>query len=309
MKSKKFTAFIICSMLILYFLCPSICYSGAKKGISLWLNTVFPSLLPFLILSNFILLANLCPYVCQFLYPIFRPLFGVSRAGCFPVLIGMISGFPVGAKNCADLVKNGQITRLEGQYLLSFVNNASPMFITIYLATNCLHRPDLQYALYAIILLSAFLCSILSRFFLKRFVFSGSYCLNPPKKYSFSTALDSSILNGFQTITKIGGYVILFSIVSQFFLQLPDQLHVISYFLLATTEMTTGIYQISESNLNDNIKIILSLASAVSGGLSSLLQTQSVIAESGLSFRQYAIMKLIQTLLVVLLTYIFLIIF
>ena len=309
MKSKKYTAFIICSMLILYFLCPSICYSGAKKGISLWLNTVFPSLLPFLILSNFILLANLCPYVCQFLYPIFHPLFGVSKAGCFPLLIGMISGFPVGAKNCADLVKSGQITPLEGQYLLSFVNNASPMFITIYLATNCLHRPDLQYPLYAIILLSAFLCSILYRFFLKKFAFSGTSCLQPQKQYSFSAALDGAILNGFQTITKIGGYVVLFSIVSQFLLQLPKQLHITSYFLLAATEMTTGIHQIGESNLNDEIKIILSLASAVSGGLSSLLQTQSVIAESGLSFRQYIIMKFIQTLFVVLLTYIFLIIF
>lgn len=309
MKSKKFIAFLLCSMLLLFFFYPSICYTGAKKGISLWLHTVLPSLLPFLILSNFILLANLCPYVCQFLYPIFRPLFGVSRAGCFPVFIGMISGFPVGAKNCADLVKSGKISRVEGQYLLSFVNNASPMFITIYLASNCLHRPDLQYVLYAIILLSAFLCSILSRFFLKTYAFSGDSCLQPQKTYAFSTALDTSILNGFQTITKIGGYVILFSIVSQFLLQLPAPLHSTSYFLLAASEMTTGIHQISGSMLTDHTKIILSLASTTSGGLSSLLQTQSVIAESGLSFRQYVIMKLLQTFLVVFLTYIFLVIF
>ena len=179
---QKFTFTIV--FLILFFLIryPAEAIEASRGGMQLWLNVLVPSLLPFLILSNFILLANLCPYVCQFLYPIFRPLFGVSRAGCFPVLIGMISGFPVGAKNCADLVKNGQITRLEGQYLLSFVNNASPMFITIYLATNCLHRPDLQYPLYAIILLSAFLCSILYRFFLKKFAFSGTSCLQPQKQ-------------------------------------------------------------------------------------------------------------------------------
>ncbi len=242
-------------------------------------------------------------------------MFGVSKNGCFPILIGVISGFPVGAKTCADLVKQGQISLQEGQYLLSFVNNASPMFLIVYMASQCLQCKTLQYPLYFIILLSSLICSIVSRFFFtgKKFSF---YTETPSpaskekeSKSHAATILDHSIINSFLTVTKIGGYVILLSIVASFLSQLPEQIQHTRYFLLAATEMTTAISQIGESDLTLHTKIILSLASATSGGISSLLQTQSVIAESGLSMKLYIIAKIFQTTVVLLGTYALLIFF
>lgn len=315
MNTKKHCSFLFLCVMLLFFFCPSLCFSGAKSGITLWINTVIPSLLPFLLLSNIVLEAGLLPYLSELIYPLFGPLFGVSKNGCFPILIGVISGFPVGAKTCADLVKQGQISLREGQYLLSFVNNASPMFLIVYMASQCLHCKELQYPLYFIILLSSLICSIVSRIFFmpKRLSFSQepskSSLKQKENKSHIATILDHSIINSFLTVTKIGGYVILLSIVSAFLSHLPEQIQFTRYILLALTEMTTAISQIGEADLTLHTKIILSLASATSGGISSLLQTQSVIAESGLSMKFYIAAKLFQTTIVLLCTYAFLIIF
>ena len=149
-KNKTLSLFFLC-LLLLLFLSPELCFLGAKNGMKLWLFTVIPSLLPFIIVSNLLLNLNLLSALTDWIYPILHPLFKVSKHGCFPILIGMLSGYPMGAKSCADLVKEEKITLEEGQYLLSFVNNASPMFLTTYLAMQCLHSEPMKYLLYSII--------------------------------------------------------------------------------------------------------------------------------------------------------------
>lgn len=313
MKKQKITIFLLLSLLLCFFFFPSLCFSGAKGGLTLWFYTIIPSLLPFLIVSNLILRLNLLPYLTPLLAPFFQKLFSVSQSGCYPILIGLLSGYPMGAKACADLVRKGEITKEEGQYLLSFVNNASPMFITSFVASQCLKLPSLQYIFYGLILGSAFLCSLFFRLFSQKNksqkqLVSTSISTQKEEPLSLITALDSSILDSFITITKIGGFIILFSILGEFVLALPAYLGFLRYLLLCILEITTAVHFVSISDYSMPIKIILILATTTFGGLSGLFQTQSVIAESGLSLTHYIIMKLIQSLFVILGTALLLII-
>ena len=299
-KNKTLSLFFLC-LLLLLFLSPELCFLGAKNGMKLWLFTVIPSLLPFIIVSNLLLNLNLLSALTDWIYPILHPLFKVSKHGCFPILIGMLSGYPMGAKSCADLVKEEKITLEEGQYLLSFVNNASPMFLTTYLAMQCLHSEPMKYLLYSIVLLSSFLCSIFYRIFSQKEKRNFSIHKTTQKtsaNLSLACAMDKSILDGFFTITKIGGYILLFSILSTFLLHIPNTFNFISYGLLSITEITTAANQIGNSDFSTKIKIILTMTSTAFGGLSSLFQTQSVIAGSGLSLKTYFYYKLLQCLFV-----------
>ena len=73
--------------------------SAAKSGLYLWANAVLPSLLPFFIateLLNYTDITNLCG---KLLNPIMRPLFNVPGEGAIALIMGIISGYPVGAKN------------------------------------------------------------------------------------------------------------------------------------------------------------------------------------------------------------------
>jgi sporulation integral membrane protein YlbJ len=287
---------------------PASSYAGAKKGLLLWFNTVLPALLPFIIVSNLIIGLQLTRPLSKILYPVFHFLFGISREGCYPVLIGFLSGIPVGAKTVADLVEQGSIKEKEGQYLLGFCNNASPMFIMSYIAISQLKLPSIRLHLLLIIYLSGILSSFLlfrildGGFIYKKEVLSAmDYGQNngirngSPKSY-FSL-LDSSIMNGFEIITKVGGYIILFSIPAQIISVMGTGDNYLKLMAIGLLEITTGINQISLSSMEMGMKIALITMITAFGGLSGIAQTKSVINNTRLSIGVYIKSKLLHMLL------------
>lgn len=312
MQHKKYFVLIIVFFLGILFLFPSICFSGAKKGLELWFNILLPSLLPFLILSNLILTLDLLSYIVPGLSILFSGIFGVSKIACYPVLLGFLSGFPIAAKSCADLVKDNKISVQEGQYLLCFVNNASPMFITTYLSCQCIKMPQYKFYIYGIIICSSFLTSLVYRIFIPHShtctSLSDHLTTCSDSSLSFVQALDHSILQSTRILIKIGGYIILFSILTSLILSLPNIPDTLRFFSLSVLELTNGSYHLNISSLTLESKIILSIAMTAFGGFCSIFQTQSVIAKSGLSIKTYVIFKFIQAILTVPLSLLLLII-
>ena len=206
------------------FLFPYASYKGASSGLMLWFLNILPTLLPFIIISNLIIRLNIASKISRLIYPIIGKLFRVSQNGCYPILVGFLSGLPMGAKVVADLKTENGITEKEAEFLLSMCNNASPIFIMTYIATNQLKMPSVRLPLFIIIYSSSIISANIYRTYErnrdKRLNISkypladetvkaqSSY---QSKKFTFSI-LDDSIMNGFEVITRIGGYIILFSI-------------------------------------------------------------------------------------------------
>ena len=138
-KNKLFKGFVL-FFFILMFLFPYASYKGASTGLMLWFINVLPSLLPFIIISNLMVQLGIAGKISRILYPLLGRLFKVSPEGCYPILLGFLSGLPMGAKGTADLVATGKISKKEGNFLLSMCNNASPIFIMSFIGINQL-RP------------------------------------------------------------------------------------------------------------------------------------------------------------------------
>jgi Uncharacterized protein conserved in bacteria len=315
MKNKAITIITTFTFLLVLFLFPVSAFTGAKNGLLLWFQTVLPTLLPFVILSNLIVALDLTSYITLFFYPLFKKIFGVSKYGSYPIVIGMLSGYPLGAKTCADLVKTNQISKGEGQFLLSLCNNASPMFITSYIGMQCLGIKNNQYLLLVIIYLSTIINAFLYRLNEKIVCKFQKNSLYHPSNYSTVTAnsktdtrttfqiLDDSIMNAFEILTKIGGYIILFSLAAQIIYDIPALPHNIKILLVGIFEITTGTNAIALSTYSQTIKIILILTFTAFGGLSSLAQTKSVIADSGLSIKTYFVYKISNGIIAGFITY------
>ena len=58
------------------------------------------------------------------------PLFGVSGAGASALILGLLGGYPVGARTVAELYGRGEIGREEAEQLLAFCNNPAPAFFS-----------------------------------------------------------------------------------------------------------------------------------------------------------------------------------
>ena len=177
-----------------------------------------------MIISNLIINTGIANILGKFLYPIFRG-FRLSPNACYPVLIGFLSGIPVSAKAISDLVNSNELDVNEGQYILSFSNNPSPIFIMTYIAVSQLHMPSVRFHLLLINYISGILAALI--YFklipLIKNIFSKNYYVTIQElklplsqgktsiKFDFSI-FDTAIMDSFEVITKVGAYIILFSI-------------------------------------------------------------------------------------------------
>ena len=296
----------ILSFLLLLLFMPEAALKGAKSGLLLWFHQVLPSLLPFFIVSSLITATGIGTMISKLFSPIFCPLFHCSKTAAYPVLIGFLSGLPIGAKTIADYVEKGWISKQEGQYLLPLCNNSGPFFILSYIALNELDIPEQKYILLCIIYTAPILTTLVSySLFYRRKPF---YLSDIPSenftKFSYEL-LDSCIMTGFEVLTKVGGYLILFSILAELLPTLLPLSTLSNALLTGTLEITIGIHKLASLPLQLHKKTALITAITTFGGLSGLAQTKSAVSQSGLTLFPYVITKATAGCLAFFLTYLF----
>lgn len=98
--------------------------TAATNGLTLWATCVVPSLFPFFVITNLLSHTKVVSFTGKLLDKLMRPLFNVPGVGGFAFVMGLISGYPVGAKVVSDFRENGLVTKDEGERLLAFTNNS-----------------------------------------------------------------------------------------------------------------------------------------------------------------------------------------
>lgn len=297
--SRFLPLFLFGALLLLLFF-PSEALTGAKNGLILWFYQVIPSLLPFLILSGLMVSTGCSDFLSGILSPVLSPLFGCSGSGCYAIIIGLFSGLPVGAKTVAELVTTGRISSKEGTFLLPLCNNAGPFFILGYLCVTLLSIPD--FALEFLLIL--WVSSILSAFLLRPGVLFSRHEYTATEKrrssrhaLSFSfLLLDKAIEQAFSLLLRIGGYIVLFSVLTELLRLLPLS-PLLTACLCSLLEITTGTSALSALPLPKHFLIPLTGAFVSLGGLCGIVQTKSALTGSNLPFAHYIRSKLLAALL------------
>ena len=301
MKQRIITLFCICLLLFLL-VHPEEALLSAKDGMSLWLNVMIPTLLPFLILTGILLKTGNIPQLLEPLAPFWKHFFGISPAGAYVLILGFLCGYPMGAKLAHDLYINHQISQREGEYLLTFSCNASPAFIFSYLSQNILEGKIPPHSLLLILLSADFVCMLFFRFL----VYHGNTVSSVKPEYrkketyqqdSTGVILDVSIMSGFETITRLGGYILIFSLLFTGFYHYWPFCSQNKILLTSPIELTTGLHQIAQSAFSWKIKYITSMTLPAFGGFCVMFQTKSVLEEK-LSILPYIFAKCLNASLV-----------
>ncbi len=102
---------------------------AAQNGLTLWAKNVIPSLFPFFIATELLNYTNLPYYLGRLTHKFMRPLFNIPGEGSYAFIMGIISGYPVGAKIVNKFVEEGTCTKQEAERMLAFTNNSGPLFI------------------------------------------------------------------------------------------------------------------------------------------------------------------------------------
>ncbi len=144
---------------------PDASLEAAKDGLNLFLTVVFPSLLPFFILSEIMLGLGVVHFIGVLFEPLMRPLFNVPGEGAFALSMGLAAGYPMDAVITARFRKMGLCNRVEGERLLAFTNTADPLFIFGAVAVGMFGLPALGGVLALAHYLSALGVGLVFRFY------------------------------------------------------------------------------------------------------------------------------------------------
>jgi len=236
---------------------PDVCVSGAASGLMIWFDSVLPSLFPFMVLTGLMIRMNLLNVLTNQLHrhPRFRHL---SVASFFALVVGLLCGYPMGIKTINELKNTGQLSRKETFRLLAFVNQPGPMFVLGYALPLCqmTEKQNLRFllALYGGIALTAVCSFAASALFSSQKASVRIQTANTEnssqvhqKNGSFLQLFEETILSSMVTLTKIGGYMMLFSLITALMKDIfpihPGFLQLINGIL----EMTSGIAAITSS--------------------------------------------------------------
>lgn len=129
------------------------------------------------------------------------------------------------------------------------------------------------------------------------------------KNYPVMDAVDESIADSCETILKIGGYIILFSIITSIIEYIiPEKYDVAGCIAAGITEVSTGAMQLAGNEWLSGIRVLMTDAKTIVtvwlcafGGISSVAQTYSVLSGTDLSIKKYVIAKIRQGFIAVIL--------
>lgn len=270
----------------------------AKRGIFLCFNIIIPSIFPFMILTDFV-----CSYAYfeSFRLPkhIFERLFKINGRGISAFIIGILCGFPIGAKISARLYKDGVITKDECERLICFTNNSGPAFLISGIGAGMLRSVRDGVVIYIIMIISAVAIGTVFGFGKNASSLVKKAEARPSFRISEATASATS------ATLCVCSYVILFSVICGIINMFLGNglLYLIS---LPFFEVSTAANRISSSQIvNFGTKATLISFAVSFSGISVHLQAMSLLSGCDISMRRYFLAKTLQGIIAAMLSGIF----
>jgi hypothetical protein len=275
---------------------PVLSLEYASTGLFLWFQKMIPTLLPFMILSGIIIRMNLTEKFVRFFHPVMRRLYKTSPNGTYTILMGLLCGFPMGARIIGELYQSGKLSREESSLLLSFCNNIGPIYFLSYVVPMLgIEKPLIPFCImYGVPLFYGFLMARLLpclRTKNKEAVLCMQSQAASQTTPTLLSAINDSVISGLIGIGKLGGYMVFFNLLNILFVPFQNLSPAFLGLYNCILEITSGIDRASQYFIYP-ILILLPF-----GGFSCIAQTYSMIENTDLSISSYVFHKVIQTIL------------
>ena len=298
---------------------PRECAEAARDSVSVCLSVVIPTLFPFFVFSAFAVESGLSLLLGRAMAPAMR-LFRVGGAAGSAFVLGLVSGFPVGAKTAISLYENGQCTKTESERLLSFCNNTGPAFILGSVGIGIFNSQSAGLLLYGAQVAASVLTGVLFGIFWRGK--NGAKRASRPPKSANAPLLRcflDAVRSGGVSVFNICVFVVFFSVairllfvsgaipaaaaaLGRLLAPLGVERALLERLFTGFFEVVSGVRSAGGGGLGAEN---LALTGAILGwaGLSVHCQVLSFLSGSGLSARPYLIGKLLQSAFAALFTY------
>lgn len=291
---KRIIPSIVLTLLLIYLLLfPKQMAADTASGLLLWYKNVVPTLLPFCIISYIIIQSNLYHTIFGQIAALLPGKKTVRPETLYPVCLGFVCGFPIGSKLTADMYALGRLDAEEATKLCAVSNQFGPAFVVNYIAVSQLNDSRFAPVLLLSVYLPPLVCGII---WMKRPDKSSSLRKIPASRSQINfKIIDAGIMNGFETMLRVAGYIVVFSILSGAVELLPVDFPAGKALVSGILEITTGTQKIAAAKMDVSWKLPLICAIVSFGGFCGLFQTNAIMKAAEFKRNKYIVFKLICT--------------
>lgn len=263
-----------------------------QEAMTLCYEMIIPTLFPFFVCSGLLIYSGFCESLSRIFSPVMKPLFNVNPSGSVAFVLGIISGYPLGAVTVCNLYEGFYISKSEAERLLSFCNNSGPLFILASVGIGMYSGVEIGILLYTVHIISALIVGFLMRFYKKDDFIAPKSQITTRENTPFA-GFGEVLENSVKSILNICGSIMLFSVISRLVLDFFSLDDVSFSFVSGILEFASGTAKIAGLDLDFVKKMIMSAFVVGFAGISVLVQVMAVVSKHGLSLKPYILGKLL----------------
>ena len=163
-----------------------------------------------MVISELLVRSSACTPISSLMRHPMEKIFGISGECASALILGIVCGFPVGAKAAASLYSRGEITKEECEHLLAFCNFPSPPFMIFAVGEGMFGNKNVGIFLYCTVLFSGLLCGILMRPKKEKMrIFITSAAV--PGKDNMLSVFASSVVSAAYSVISVCAFVTFFT--------------------------------------------------------------------------------------------------
>ncbi len=285
--SNLLSALLLLSAAVLLLICSDPVRKGVRDGLKSCAVVLIPSLFPFMVLSGILGESRAAESLQKILGPVMRRFFHLPACTACTVFMGLIGGYPIGAKMTASLLEQKQIDSKTAVHLLCFCVNAGPSFLITAVGTGLMGNFYAGFLLLCCQWISAILIGLWLGFLNRGRVLVEE---RKRKKSSlpFSAALVQGVQSGIQGMLSVIGYVLLFSAIIELFFTFFGRENPLILLIAGLLEVTTGCIHTAAGGDLVLIGFFVSFS-----GLSVFFQAISFFKEKDFSFFPFFLSRVV----------------
>lgn len=255
----------------------------------LFITKVFVSIFPFIILSDILFYFNYDLFLKKIFGNIISKLFNVSKSTSIIYVLSILTSHPTNSVYIKEMLDRKEIDENDINKILLTTYFPSIAFVIGTIGIGIYHSIKTGVFLYLTILIKNILIGI----FLRGKNLSKEIQSIKKNNITLQEAISNSIIKGINISYTILGNIIIFTIIVNLLNNYLNINSTILSLMSGMLEMTSGIFMISNLNINLSQKILLTSFILNFSGLSIIFQTTSILNKYKINIKKILIIKLI----------------
>ena len=261
-------------------------------------SSVLPSMLPYFFFTKLLTATGCVGGLTNTVGKAVGKAYNNAPVVAYPLLMSLLSGYPVGARVLGDLYNKGLLSGKDAARAASFCSTSGSMFVLGSVGAAVLKDGTAA----VIILISHYLGALINGLFYRGKKGCYPFIALPP--VSADAALSDAMYESVLSLFTVGGFIAVANLVGDMFFDLLSLAgagqklsgSVFGGFLYSAFEVTRGCVEFAALTVPRSIKAACCCFAVSFGGLSVLLQSLAFLGGTGLKGSKFLLMKTTQAL-------------